>query len=93
MNTAIINIKTNPKVKAEFQKIADELGLSVSALINGYLKEIVRSKKVTFSLSEKPSRYLVNAIKQAEKDLKQGKASPAFKTGKEAVKWLEEQGV
>ena len=93
MNTAIINIKTNPRVKADFQKVADELGLSVSALINGYIKQVIRYKKVTFSLDEKPSPHLISAIKQAEKDLKDGKASRAFETGEEAVKWLEEQRV
>jgi len=88
MNTAVINIKTNPKVKSEVQKLSRELGISVSALINAYLQEIVRSKKVTFSTEEKPSKYLTNAIKQADKDLKEGKTSPTFNNAEDAIKWL-----
>ena len=30
---------------------------------------------------------------EAEKDYKAGKVSPAFKTGEEAVAWLEKQGI
>lgn len=42
---------------------------------------------------EEPNEYLIKTIKQALKDKKTGKASPIFNTGKEAVKWLEQQGI
>ena len=88
MNTAVINIKTNPKVKSEVQKLSRALGISVSALINAYLQEIVRSKKITFSTEEKPNKYLNNANKQAEKDLKKRKGSPTFDNAENAIKRL-----
>lgn len=93
MNTAVINIKTEPKTKREAQKIAQKIGVSLSSLINAYLKNLIRTKKVEFDLAEEPSEYLIKAMKKADKDLKEGKASPVFKTGEEAVKWLEEQGI
>ena len=88
MNTAIINIKTDPKVKSGVQRLSRELGISVSALINAYLQEIVRSKKITFSTEEKPSPYLVKILKKAEKDLKEGKGSPVFNNAEDAIAWL-----
>jgi addiction module RelB/DinJ family antitoxin len=88
MNTAVINIKTEKDLKTEIQKIANELGISVSALINGYLKQVVRSQKVIFTIDEKPSKYLIEAIKQARKERKEGKSSPVFDKAEDAIKWL-----
>ena len=94
MNTAVINIKTQPEVKAQAQRVARDLGLSLSALINAFLKQFVKTKKVTFSLNhEIPNKRTIAILKQAEKNYKKGNTSPAFKTGKEAVAWLEKQGI
>ena len=76
MNTAIINIKTDPKVKAKAQRIASELGFSLSALINGYLNQLVRTKTIHFSvLEEEPSEYMIQALKESEEDKRRGRYS------------------
>lgn len=93
MNTAVINIKTQPEVKVKAQEIAQQIGVSLSSLLNAYLKQLIKTKKVEFTLDEEPSDYLIKSIKRAEKDIKAGRVSPAFKTGKEAVAWLEKQGI
>ncbi|OGH48220.1 MAG: hypothetical protein A3A51_04330 [Candidatus Levybacteria bacterium RIFCSPLOWO2_01_FULL_39_10] len=93
MNTAIINIKTEISTKKQAQQVASKLGLSLSALINAYLKEVIKTKRVEFSLDETPSPYLIKVLRQARKNRKAGKGSPIFNTGEEAVKWLEEQGI
>lgn len=93
MYTAVINIKTEEETKKKAQKFAQEIGVSLSALINAYLKHVLRTKKVEFSLDEEPSPYLIKILKKAEKNYKEGKGSPTFRTGEEAVKWLEEQGI
>ena len=69
MNTAVINVKTEPQLKAKAQKVAEELGLSLSALIKAYLKQLVRTKSVSFDISEEPSDYLLEAIREAEETL------------------------
>lgn len=93
MYTAVINIKTEEETKREAQKLASKIGVSLSALLNAYLKQLIRTKRVEFDLNEEPSEYLIKTIKKAEKNLKDGKASPVFRTGEEAVKWLEKQGI
>lgn len=93
MNTAVINIKTDLEVKREAQRIAKKLGVSLSALINGYLRQIIRTKRVEFSLDETPNKYLIEAIKNARKQRKIGEASPIFDNAKDAIKWLHEQSV
>ena len=93
MDTVVINIKTDRMVKSQAQNIAAQLGLNLSSLINAYLKQLVRTRKVEFDLGEDPSSYLKLTIKKAEENYKKGKVSPAFKTGAESVKWLEQQGI
>jgi addiction module RelB/DinJ family antitoxin len=90
MNTAIINIKTNPKVKKQAQKVAEDLGLSLSAVINGYLKQFVRSKsfQVTLRNIEEPSDYLMQALHQSQVDEVEGWISPKFTNAQAMATWL-----
>ena len=66
MNTAVINIKTEKILKKRVQNIASDFGLSLSALINVYLKQLVRTRRIELDLGEEPSNYLKSIIKQAE---------------------------
>ncbi len=95
MNTAVIITKTDPVVKKRAQEVAKEIGVSLSSLINAYLRQIIKTKTVTFSArpQEEPSEYLIKTIKQAEKNYKEGKASPVFTNAKDAIKYLEDQGI
>jgi len=68
MNTAVINIKQTKVFKTKIQKIANELGISVSALINGYLSSRLPDlKKVIFTIDEKPSKYLIESNSTGKK--------------------------
>ncbi len=92
MNTAVINIKTNPETKMKAMTVADEMGLSLSALVNAFLKQLIKTKTVTFSArEEEPSDYLKALIKQAEKDYKKGNTTPAFKDPKDFIAYLHKE--
>lgn len=94
MNYAVVITKIDLQTKKAAMKTADDLGLSLSVVIKAFLKQFIRTKSVTFGASvEDPSEYLKNVISQAEKDWKAGRTSPAFRTGEEAVAWLEKQGI
>jgi addiction module RelB/DinJ family antitoxin len=57
MNSQVITIKVDPTTKKQAQKVAEELGLSLSAVLKGFLKQFIRNKTVTFSADdEKPSQ-------------------------------------
>lgn len=91
MNSASIFIKTEPKIKEEAQKTAEELGFSLSSLINAFLRQLVKTKTIHFSaqeLDEVPNERTRAILKQAEEDLKNGKASPVFHNAKDAIDWL-----
>ncbi len=92
MNTAGIYIKTQPELKAKAQKIARTLRMSLSSLVDVWLRQFVRTKRVTFSAEEeRPSKYLIESLKKSEEQLKKGEASPIFDNAKDAIKWLHKQ--
>lgn len=94
MSYTVVATKIDPQTKRRAMEIAEELGMPLSVVIKAFLKQFIRTKSVEFSArGEEPSEYLIKTIKQALKDRREGKASPVFNTGKEAVKWLEEQGI
>lgn len=68
-NTAVINIRTEPQVKVQAQEIAADLGFSLSSLINAFLRQLIRTKSVSFSLSsEEPPNCLIQTLREAKKD-------------------------
>lgn len=92
MNTAAIYIKTQPEVKAKAQKIARNLGLSLSSLMNTWLRQLVTTKRVVFNPEEeRPSKYLIESLKKSKEDIKAGRVSPGFHNVEDAIKWLNEQ--
>jgi len=89
MKTAMINIKTDRVVKEEAQKLARELGFSLSALVTASLKQFIRTREVQFSAVYRMTPYLEGVIKEVEKDIKAKKnISPAFTNAREASAYL-----
>ncbi len=89
MNTAVVNVKVNPQVKKEAQKIAEDLGLNLSVLINGYLKQLIRNKTVVFSsLEEEPTEYLLETLRQSREDIKAGRLV-SFKNPDDALTYMD----
>lgn len=87
MNSAVVNIKIEPQVKKEAQKLAEKLGLPLSALIKSYLKQIIRAQEVVLTVSEEPTEYLLKSLKEAEEDVKAGRVT-SFDNAKDAIGWL-----
>ena len=86
---AIINIKTDKEVKENAQKVAADLGLTLSAVVNASLKQFIRSKEVYFSAIPKMTPELEKLIGRVKQDYSKGKnISPVFDTAKEALDYL-----
>jgi addiction module RelB/DinJ family antitoxin len=88
MQTAVVNIKIDPEVKKEAQKIAQELGFSLSAVLTGFIKTFIREKSINFSLEPKYSDYFNKSMKQSEEDIKNGWVSPTFDNIEDEIAWL-----
>jgi len=84
MNTTVINVRTEAELKEEAKKIAGELGMSLSTVINVFLKQFVRRKGLSVSLKETPNDFLKERMREARGNEK----SPAFDNAKDAIEWL-----
>lgn len=49
MMTTIV-FRTDPKLKVEAQRIAKEMGLTLTAIINNFLRDFVKRKSVNFDI-------------------------------------------
>ena len=88
MNTASISIKTEPDIKEQAQQVADAVGVSLTDLINSYLKQLVKHKTAFMKDTEYPTKYLLKTIALAKKERKEGKTSTVFDNPEDATKWL-----
>jgi len=70
---AVINIRTNQDIKEKAQEVASKMGLSLSALINSYLTQIIKTKTTILSAKEKPTQYMLDSLKESEADRKAGR--------------------
>lgn len=89
----LINIKTDVAVKRRVQKMAAELGIPLSTLVNAHFKQLLRERRVSFALpqrsKEKPNKKTAALIKQAREDFKKGRnISPVFETAEEMDAYL-----
>lgn len=94
MSNTAIYVKTEIETKKEAQKVAKELGLSLSAVMNRLLKQFVKTKTLTFSAEDEiPNARTLAIMKQAEKNYKEGNTSPKFDNAEDMKKWFDEQGI
>ncbi len=90
--TAIINFKADKKIKSEAQKIAETMGLTLSDILNIYLRGFVNKKELYISLQEdesNPSDEFLHKIKEARERFKIGKTK-RFKNNKEIGAYLKQ---
>jgi addiction module RelB/DinJ family antitoxin len=89
MNTALINIKTDPAIKKQAQELAQKLGLSLSSIINAYLRQLIRTKTLHLTLREDDdiNSALAERIKTAESHFAKGEVI-AFDDPSDAVTYL-----
>lgn len=89
MRNTSINIKTEKQVKDRANKVAHELGVPLSTVLNAYLRHFIREKDIHFSLAPQMTPELTKIVEEARIDYKKGiNISPIFSSGKEMDKYL-----
>ena len=90
MKTAIINIKTDGHIKIQAQKLAKELGFSLSSIVTASLKQFIRTQEVHFSTQKTMTLYLEEILSEVTKDSKAKKnLSKKFSNGKDMDAYLD----
>jgi len=70
---AVINIKTNKEIKENAQKIAKDVGLSLSDVINASLRNFIRTREVYFSAIPRMTPEFERLVGKFERDIKNKK--------------------
>lgn len=90
MDKTVINIKTNKEVKKNAQKIAEELGISLSDVINASLRNFIKTREVRFSAVPQMIPEFEKFLGNIESDIREKKNfSPALKSVKETEEYLD----
>lgn len=85
----VIHVKTDQDVKENAQRLARELGLTLSDVISASLRNFLRTREIYFSDIARMTPELERLLGKVEKDIKKGEnLSPAFKNAKEMDEYL-----
>jgi len=89
MSQTPITVKIDTQVKLEAQKLAQKLGLSLSAIIENKLREVVRDRRVVFEEEYIPNEKTAKELAKAEDDIKHNRnVSGPFSTYAEVEEYL-----
>ncbi len=92
MTKVVINFKVDKETKEEAQKLAQELGIPLSALVNSQLRQLIRTRSFELSATPTMTPFLEGVLDQVESDRKAGRNySPVFSSVKEMLDHLDKQ--
>ncbi len=90
MDKTVIYIKADKEVKTNAQKIARELGLSLSDVLNASLRNFIRTREVRFSAIPQMTPELERLLGTVERDIKERKhLSRPLKEKEEVERYLD----
>jgi addiction module RelB/DinJ family antitoxin len=90
MAKTIISIKSDKEVKENAKKLAQELGLSLSDVINASLRNFIRMREVRFSSIPQMTPELERLLGKIEKDIKRKRdLSPVLESAEDAAGYLD----
>ena len=65
--TTNLNLRIDPILKGQAEMLFDELGLSISAACNIFIKQAVRQGKIPFEITTNvPNKITIAAMKESE---------------------------
>lgn len=69
MTTVSMNFKIDADTKNSFNKVAEELGLTSSALLNIFVTRVAREKGIPFDVKVVPKRSNLDLDKESKKEM------------------------
>lgn len=89
MAKTTINIKADKEIKEKAQKVARDLGMPLSTVINAYLNQFIRTREVHFYLEGELRPPVKKRLDRLQKDVLRGNnLSPTFFDARKAVHHL-----
>ena len=85
----ILNVKIDAVTKREAAEVADKMGLSLSAIVNGFLRNYIQTQEFHITAAPRVTPYLEKVVETARKDWLAGKnISGPFNTDEQIEKHL-----
>lgn len=85
-----INIKTEKEIKENAQKIAKEMGISLSDVINASLRNFIRTREVYFSAVPRMTPEFEKILGGIDKNIEEGNnLSPTLSSPEEINNYLD----
>lgn len=84
----VITIKTDEATKKAAQQLAKEAGLTLSSLINSYLKQVVITRHIEINVPEVMTPKLEKQLLEIEKERAKGQISPGYDNPDDFIKAL-----
>lgn len=85
----MLNIKTDVSVKRAAQKVAKEIGVPLSTVVNAQLKRFIAERQLTLRAPEIPNAKTRKILDEAREDFRKGRnTSPGFDNIEDAIAWL-----
>ena len=86
----VIHIKADKEVKENAAKVARDLGLNLSDVINASLRNFIRTREIYFSHTPRMTPELEKLLDKVEADIKNKRnLSKAFSTPEEMDEYLD----
>ncbi len=79
----VISIRTDKKIKNDATEVAKSAGISLSTLINSYLRQIISTRRIELYAPEPMTHKLEALIAEVEAELEAGKVSKEFTNPKD----------
>jgi addiction module RelB/DinJ family antitoxin len=64
----LLTVKVDKKLKAQAQKTAEQVGLPLGTVMNGFLRQFVMDKRITFEVPLTPTPHLKKVLREAERE-------------------------
>lgn len=74
----VISVKLDKDVKESAQGVAKSAGLTLSSLVNAYLRQVAATRRIELYAPEPMTPALEELIEEVEAELRAGKASKHF---------------
>ncbi|MEX0934607.1 MAG: hypothetical protein WDZ42_02285 [Candidatus Saccharimonadales bacterium] len=74
-----MNIRIDEETRRELKKLASDIGIPASSLVNASIRQMVRDRSITLNAGLEPTPYLESIMQEVEAGLRDDKnISPSF---------------
>ena len=85
-----MNIRMDKETRQALKDFAIQIGIPATSLVNASIRQMLRTRQVTFGTDLEPTPYLEKLLGEVDRDIKAGdNLSPVFESVDEMFKHLE----